>query len=183
MAIIDRVKERTETDLTDPELQMIIDEANQDIINKFGPHADPGNPISVLLPGNRESIILQRSIDISQTVAIVEYYDWWGETTYNCVASDYRIWPPFNHRIQRRWDGSSALPRRTWGDRVKVTYVPVNDGNMREEVIVKLVVLAIQYDAFTQQTVGDYSGQTGDYKDERNKLLMSIAPRHGMDMA
>jgi len=185
MAILDRVKLRTETDLPDSELQLMIDEANQDVITRFGPHADPANPITIWLEGWREKLVLWRAIDITQPYTITEYMDWGsaGETVYVLQPADFKLWAPYNIVIQRWYGGDSARPRRIWGERVQIVYVPVNDGDQREEVIVKLVVLGIQYDAFKSQTVGDISGETTDYHEERRQLMNTLMPRHGMDIA
>ena len=184
MAILDRVKLRTQTDLTDGEIQSMIDEANQDIISKYGPHADPTNPITVMLDGYRHNLIMPRAIDVTASPApvFIEYwYDFAGETPITLGVNDYRIWPP-GYKVERTNFGNmpGSWPNFNWGRKVQVTYVPVNDGNQREEVMIKMVIIAIQYDAFKQQTVGDYSGQTSDYITERNNLLDSLAPRHGL---
>lgn len=186
MAIIDRVKQRTETDLTDDEIQLIIDEANNEVIQRYGPHPDPANPITVTLEGDRERLVLARAIDTSEPIVITEFYDWFaigGETTYVLVPTDYRIIEPYNTTIMRWWGGNSTYPSRRWAHRVDIEYTPVNDGDQREEVIIKIVILTIQYDAFKQQTIGDFSGQTNDYNDERNKLLNTLSPRRGLYMA
>lgn len=184
--ILDRVKERTETDLSDTELQLMIDEINQEIINRFGPHPDPANPITVWKEGNRELIVLDKPMDTTQPITITEFYDWWGiggESSFTLDASDYRIWEPWHTTIQRWWGGTAFFPRRLWGDRVQITYTPIDDGNQREEVIIKIVALGIEYDAFLDTKVGDYGTTKNNYQDEREKLLQSLAPRRGLYMA
>ena len=183
MTVLDRVKERTESDLSDEELQSLVDEAVQDITLKLGPVADPDNPITVLLDGNREKIVLYRAVDVSQPIVVVEQWDsgFGGITSITLDDDDYRIWLP-GFTLERRWDGGQSNPRRLWGDRVSITYTPVNDSNQRDEVTIKLVVLALQFDGFTSQTIGDFQGTTGDYQTLRNTLLTSIGPRHGMEM-
>jgi hypothetical protein len=182
MAIIDRVKERTETDLTDAELQLMIDEANQDVIARFGPHADPALPITVRLEGLRKNLVVDRPIDINNPITVMEYityYDW-GETVITLDPLDYRIWP-LGYQLQRLQTGPN--PRSCWQDTVTIEYVPVNDGDQREEVIVKLVIIGIQFDAFSNQTVGDTSAVTQDYQQQRKSLLRTLGPRHGMEIA
>ena len=182
MSILSRVQERTQTDLSTTEIQLMIDEVNQDIISKYGPHADPSNPITVLVPGWRHAIVLPRAIDITQTIAVTEISE--GVMGYSSIvlaSNDYRIWPP-GYKVERLSYGTNPglWPTNTWGEKIQFTYVPVNDGDQREEVIVKIVVIGIQYDAFKQSAVGDISGQTSDYTTERNNLLDSLAPRHGL---
>lgn len=182
MAIIDRVKKRVETDLDDTELQLMIDEANQDVIAKFGPHADPSNPITVHLEGRRKKIVLSRPIDITQSVVIKELFVEYGlgPTPYTIEALDYRIWPN-GLVLERLITGPNAWSH--WADQVEVTYVPVNDGDQREEVIIKLVILSLQYEGVSDSTVGDISENNLDYNAERGKLLNSLAPRGGLYMA
>jgi hypothetical protein len=183
MADIDRVKERTQTDLTDTEIQAIINDATADVAERLGPLPDPANPITVLVEGQRENIVLLRAVDTTQTIVVQEMWDSSviGMMTVTLDSDDYRIWPP-GFRLQRRFDGLQLHPRRLWGDRVQVTYVPIEDIVRRDEVIVKLSVLAIQYDAFTIQTVGDWTGQVSNYETERMRLLRSIGERRGIEM-
>jgi hypothetical protein len=184
MAILDRIKKRVETDLDDSELQLLIDEANQDIISKLGPHANPGAPIEVLVEGWRKKIVLSRQIDVTEDIEITEYITGggWGEESYVLATDDYRIWPS-GYIIERLATGSYA--RWSWGDRVKFVYVPVNDGDQREEVIIKLVILSIEYEpapGLRSKTLGDVTTSSADYQAERDKLIASLVPRGGLMM-
>jgi hypothetical protein len=124
-----------------------------------------------------------RPIDTTQTLVVQGQWDAYGFglTTITLTANDYRIWPD-GYRLERRWDGSTDTPRRLWGDRVIIEYTPVNDQPQRDEITVKLAILATQYDAFSDQKVGDYELQTTNYNEERSRLLSSIGPRHGLEM-
>lgn len=185
MAILDRVKERVETDLSDPELQSIIDEANQDIINKLGPHADPAHPITERLEGRKKTVVVSRQIDKSYPIAITEYVsEWgWGETVYTLNALDYRIWPD-GYVVERLVTGPNAWSY--WTHHVEITYTPVNDGDQREEVIIKMAILAIGYDGsfpgLRSLGIGDVHMSQADYSSERDKLIYSLAPRGSLGM-
>jgi hypothetical protein len=181
MAIIDRVKERIETDLSDTELQLLIDEANQDVINRYGANSDPSSPITVSMSGLRKKLVLDRPVDVSEPVVINEYISWFGEgeQPYTLTDSDYRILPPFYNVVERLFFGTSTTPRWHWPERVELTYVPISDNNSREEVMIKMVILAIQYDGLNQVKVGDYSAQSNDYQTERNMIMSTLDPRHG----
>jgi hypothetical protein len=182
MTVLDRVKERTESDLSDAELQNLIDEAVQDITIKVGPVADSLNPIVVLLDGQREKIVLLRAIDTTETIVVTEQWDsLMGMSTVTLTANDYRIWPG-GFTLERRFDGLTDIPRRQWGDRVQIVYTPVDDSIKRDEVTIKLVTLSLQYDGFTSQTIGDFQGTLDDYNALRGKLIESISPRSGMLM-
>lgn len=180
--IFDRVKKRTETDLDDTELQLLIDEANQAVIAKVGPHADPGAPITVRVDGRSNRIVLDRAIDTSETVTVTEYetYGGWGTTEYDLTSDDYLIWPG-GTILERLATGPNSRSR--WFDQVEVTYVPANDGDQREEVIIKLVMLAIQYEPVSAKRVGDVSENNLDYSAEREALLSSLMPRPGLFLA
>lgn len=183
MAILDRVKKRVETDLDDVELQLLIDEANQAVISRCGAHPDPSEPLVEWVDGNVDEIVVDRPIDTTQTVAIVEYVTslGWGETPVTLVAADYRIWPG-SRIIQRLQTGPNSSWGR-WADRVMITYTPVNDGDQREEVIIKLVILSLQYDGVSLKTIGDVSANNLDYVAEREKLLSSLQPSKGLKIA
>jgi hypothetical protein len=184
MAIIDRVKKRVETDLDDTELQLLIDEANQDIINKFGPHANSAAPITVRLDGRRKELVLDRAIDTSQAVVVKEYVSeyGWGETITEIDDTDYRI-SSSGLVLERLTTGPNSWPR--WSREVEITYTPINDGDQREEVIIKLVILAIEYTPATSgyTAIGDVTKYNPDYQAERDKLLNSLAPRPGLYLA
>jgi hypothetical protein len=184
MAIIDRVKERIESDLSDTEIQLIIDEANQDIINQFGPHWDPANPITVRVDGDRRNIILMRAIDIAQPLVVTEFItSWgWGETQVVLGDDDYRIWDP-GFRVERLTTGSQPPYFHKWAEQVTFEYVPLSDNNKREEVMIKLSVLAIEYDGLARKDVGDVKLFSNEYQGERDKLMNSLAPRGGFYIA
>ena len=179
--ILDRVKKRIETDLDDTELQLLIDEANQEVINRFGPHANPSAPITEILDGHRKRLVLTRPVDTSQDIVVKEYYSYSAIesdflTATTLADDDYQVISPYV--LERRADGTNSAFR--WGVRVEVTYTPVNDGDQREEVIIKLVQLSIEYDGVLNRTVGDVSANNLDYRKERENLFMGLAPRHGL---
>jgi len=179
MAIIDRVKKRTETDLDDVELQLVIDEVNQDVINRYGPHSDPANPVSEMYYGYKKRIVVDRPIDTSQPIVVVEWYDSTEVSAVTMNANDYRMINTMT--LERRADGPNGS--WLWNNRVKVTYTPVNDGDQREEVIIKLVILSIQYEAVKSKMIGGPHGvnETNlDYQLERDTLMASLAPRSGL---
>lgn len=184
MAIIDRLKTRLETDISDVELQLVIDEANQDIINTFGPHADPANPISVRFEGSRKCITMTRPVDVAQPMVVTEFitYMSWGETVTVMNPNDYRVWPA-GYTLERLQIGQN--PRFEWAEQVLVNYVPINDGDKREEVILKMAMLAVNWDTVSTRNVGRADGVMAtnlDYHTERFKLLNSLQPWGGLNM-
>lgn len=181
MAILDRVKQRIETDIADAELQLMIDEANQTIVSRFGPHANPANPIVELLEGWRKQIVLSRAADMISEVREITTEYGWGETVYILTITDYRM-RPGGYVLDRL--SSGTVPRSEWASQVQVTYIPANDdGDQREEVIIKLVILTVQYEPLSSKTIGDVQNSNLDYSAEREKILSALQSRPGLTLA
>lgn len=176
MALLDRVKERTKSDLSDEELQRLIDEAEGEITRRFGvlsvtseessPTADP---ISVTLRGGSSNLFPSHAVgdelEIVETEAGVE-------TTL--VETDYRVWNG-GRRIERLATGTNQ--RSSWAELVTVTYFPVDTQKQRDEVTIKLVKLSIDYEGgVSREGIDGYSATFSDYTKERESLLASLAP-------
>lgn len=176
-----RLKERFETDISDAELQRVLDNANEDVLNQWGSHADAGTPLTVLLVGGANAIFLDRPITVITSVTeTVSGTGGFGETTTVLAADDYRIW--FDGRaLTRLFDGTN--PRTVWGSRVEVVYVPLDDNNQRQEVILKMSILDLQYTGVKQERIGDYSATYYEHQMERQKLVNSLRPKGKMGVA
>lgn len=190
--ILQRIKtfSRVETDIPDEEIQRIIDEANAEIVRRYGPHANPLTPITVTVPGGYPTVTLARPIDAMQALTIVDSWrsSFSGTVTATTLTvSDYKVWDD-GRTIERLFTGTN--PGYRWGNQfrdsfgwggatgwVDVTYTPVNDGNQREEVIIKLVRLTLDYDPSTRIRMGDVDVFPISYHDERERLLSSLQPR------
>ena len=173
MALLDRVKERTETDLTDGELTSLIAEAQAEIRERYGPDRSVAAPIAVSVDGGSPLLNLTRPLDAAQTVSVVEYvgYGFDAPSQTTLAADDYRV-RNGGRSLLRLSDGTNA--RSSWGDRVVVTYVPVDDQPQRDEVTIKLVILALQYEGVERRHVGDVTTDHSDYQRERERLLGSL---------
>jgi hypothetical protein len=226
-----RVRERIETDLSDTEVQNLIDEATSAIVLKAGPDPDPENPVTVTLRGLRKLVTVGRRIDETQDVIVVERTyvgpdgsEWWpgpwwlGWDTWD-TWDGWDGWDPYSgyfnplwpvgvtekattlddtdYRVWNAGRGLQRLPtgpnnRLYWGPMIEVTFVPVNDQAQRDEVAIKLVILAVQYQGVIEQRVGDVqtvhgirstgSGGAGPlvYSDERDRLIGTLMPRAGL---
>lgn len=174
MALIDRVKERIESDLTDPELQLLIDEANAAVIAQHGPHADPLAPITVIRDGHRRTLDFVRPIDDGETVTITETV---GTDDTTLAADDWRL-RNRGRTLERLDTGTNA--RFEWGRVVSVTYTPVNDGNERQEAIIKLVQLAVEFEGVESRRIGDHQQSHADYVAERERILGELSQRRGL---
>lgn len=191
-ALIDRLKERVESDLSDPELQSILDEATAAITDRYGV---PGAEITVTLEGHRRTLDLVRPAAAITSISETR----WGTDAIVLADDDWRL--EHGGRTLRRLDTGTnpywswwrdADDRwRGWGRLVTVTYTTLDDSAQRDEVALKLAILAIEYEGVVERTVGDVrttkgarSWQPGQsplvYSDERERLLRSLAPRKGL---
>ena len=176
-----RLKARFETDIADAELQNILDNVNEDVLNQWGSHSDSGTPLTVLLVGGANAIFLDRPIQVITSVTeTVSGTGGFGETSTVLAADDFRIW--FDGRaLTRLVTGTNSRP--TWGDRVSVLYVPQDDNNQRQEVILKVAILDLQFTGVKQERIGDYSATYYDHQEERQKLINSLRPKGKMGFA
>jgi hypothetical protein len=179
MAILDRVKERIETDLSDSELDAMITAVQAEIDRRFG----AVGAITVHLDGDRDLygdhrfLTLWRALDGSQTVTVVEI-DGTDETTL--AADDYRVLHG-GRTLERLVDGTNG--RKRWQRLVRVAYTPVSDQPQRDEVTIKLVQLDVEYRGLSGERAGDWQASYPDAAAEREKLLASLAPRPRLAMA
>lgn len=177
MAILDRVKERIETDLTDAELTAMIDEIVAEIEGRLGVVGS----ITVFLDGDRELDGDRRFISLVRpatgTIVVTEI-DGTDETVL--AADDFRTLHG-GRTLERLDDGTNG--REFWERLVKAVYTPVSDQKERDEVVIQLVQLGIEHRGLKAEKAGDYSATFADYAMERNKLIDRLAPRRGMLMA
>lgn len=185
MALLDRVKARVETDLSDSELQAIIDANVAEIERRFGAIAE----FSHIAEGDRDVLgqgrllTIPRPIDTGQPITVVETACDDSETTLD--AGDYRVLHG-GRSLERLRSGPNA--RDEWASLVTVTYTPVSDQAERDEVTIALVQLDLSYRGLDkQESAGDYSragSVTADaYPAEREALLQRLAPRRGLMVA
>ncbi|MFK0277438.1 hypothetical protein ACIQUG_27430 [Ensifer sp. NPDC090286] len=188
MALIDRVKERTGTDLSDIELQAMIDAITLEIEARFG----PAGPITVELgdfedPQSRSlrTLRLARPMDEALPVTIVEIDP--GNTgtpadELPLAPSDYRV-SHGGRTLQRLTGGPNG--RSYWAPLVRIIYTPIGDQAARDEATIKLMQLDLSYrGGLKSERAGDYQFTlAGDVAAEREKIFDSLAIRRGMVMA
>lgn len=188
MTLIDRVKERTGTDLSDTELQAMIDAIVTTIEARHG----PAGPITVELGDPRDpnsryrrTLRLARPIDTAEAVEVIERdpsdtVDASAETTL--AADDYRIMHG-GRTLQRLVGGTNG--RQYWAPLVEITYTPKGDAAARDEVVIKLMQLDMSYrGTLKSERAGDYSFTLdGDIETAREKILASLDQRQGFPMA
>ncbi len=155
------VRQHIETGLIDAALQRVMDSVEEDIDQEFGLVASQVDD----LEGKTKSIFTTRPI--SSITSIVETV---GTTDTTLAANDYQL--RHNSQIDRLNTGTNS--RTKWGDRVKVTYVPVDDTNKRQTVYIRLIELAVKYNALKGEHAGDYSSQSVEYEKERLGILRGL---------
>ncbi|WPJ68011.1 head-to-tail adaptor [Sinorhizobium phage StopSmel] len=188
MALIDRVKERTGTDLSDTELQAMIDAITLDIEARFG----PAGPITIELgdfedPQSRSlrTLRLARPMDQTLPVTIVEVDP--GNTgvaadELTLALGDYRV-AHGGRTLQRLTGGPNG--RSYWAPLVRVTYTPAGDRAARDEATIKIMQLDLSYrGGLKSERAGDYQFTlAGDVSVEREKIFETLAIRRGMALA
>lgn len=185
MALLDRVKERIETDLSDAELQAMIDAVTTELDARFGAN---GQVTQVKegdqdLPTQGKLLTLWRPLDEDQPVTVKEIERDGSETTLQ--ADDFKVL--HGGRTLLRLD-TGTNPRSEWPRTVSLTFTPHGDSMRREEVIINVVQLDITYRGLDkQERAGDYSragSVTSDaYTREREALILALAPRQGLQVA
>lgn len=182
MALLDRVRERIESDLSDGELTRLTEEALQEIVDRWGPNSDPLDPITVTVEvtPRQRFVDLFRPIDTDELVVVTETMGgwWWTPPPPATLGSTDYIVHNDGRTLERVSGGTH--PSYYWGRRISVTYTPQNDGNQRQEVAIKLVMLALQFDATMSNGIGDYRKTNMDYVATREQLIRSLQPRKGL---
>lgn len=180
MALLDRVKERIETDLSDSELQAMLDGIVAEIAER---HGASSGAISIDKAGGIGLLLMARPIDTGQAITITEYEprisgDAAAETVLS--SSDYRVLNA-GKTLERLNGGTNS--REVWAPLVRIAYTPIDASANREAVTIKLMQLDIQYRGLTAEKAGDWSANYPDAAAEREKLLASLGPRPGLLMA
>lgn len=177
--LLDRIRARIETDLSDVELQAMADQATAEIERRYGAVA----AITVSLAGGGEVLQLTRPMDTALSKTVVEILvagHGGADSRQTLAADDYRVLHG-GRTLQRLADGTNG--RSCWAPEVEISYTPVSDSRQREEVTIKLVQLDLNWRGLTSERAGDWQAAYPDVAAEREKLLASLAPRGGLVMA
>ena len=149
----------------DEYLQRLIDDADQAVVSRCGPHSIDG-PVTEVHPGGSFRLFPHRAV---KEIAKVTETD--GNVSVVLSDDDYRSWYG-GRMLQRLADGSH--PRSCWGQRVELEYTPVDDDAQRKMAIIRLVQLGLQYSGVKSESVGPYSAQSLDYTRERGAILKQL---------
>jgi hypothetical protein len=188
MALIDRVKERTGSDLSDAELQSMIDGIAGEMDVRFGPAGpvelllgDPADPATTYL----RTLRLVRPIDTAAPVEVIEIdpgNSGDASAQVTLAADDYRVMHG-GRTLQRLTTGTNG--RTFWAPMVQITYTPLGEQAARDEATIQLVQLQLSYrGGLRSERAGDYSFTlSGDMSADREKIFEGLAQRRGMVMA
>ncbi len=156
------VRQNIETGLLDAALQRIMDAVEQDIDQRHGAVDSQVDD----LEGGLKSIWTTRPI-----LTITSIVETVIETDTTLAADDYET--RHNRQLDRLDSGTNARTR--WGDRVKITYVPIDTTARRITVYLKLILLDIMYSGLDNSREGDFASSGLDYYTERGKILSGLS--------
>ena len=188
MALLDRVKARTGSDLPDAELQAMID----GIVAELDARIGPAGPVTVEFgdlddPASRmqRTLRLVRPLDIGQPVTITEDEpadSGLALARITLSASDWRVLHG-GRTLQRLTGGPNG--RSFWAPLVTVTYTPVGESAARDEATIKLIQLDLSYrGALKSERAGDYQMILYDAPAaEREAIIASLEQKRGMVMS
>lgn len=191
MALLDRVKTRTGSDLPDSELQAMIDAITAEIAARFGSAGattvelgDPTDPDS----RGRRTLRLAKPIDVASAVTVTELEP--GNsglpvTELVLDSSDYRVLHG-GQTLQRLTGGPHGAAY--WAPLVRVAYTPLGAAELADEVTIKLIQLDLSYRGIIKsERAGDYQWQgsvaSDSYMAERGALLASLEAPGGLVLA
>ncbi len=161
LMVVKEVRNHVETGLVDDALERIMDSVEEDIDQEFGAVASQVDD----LEGKTKSIFMTRPIG-----SITSIMETVGTTDITLATNDYKR--RHNSQIDRLNTGTNS--RNKWGDRVLVTYVPVDDTKRRQMVYIRLIELALKYNALKGENSGDYSSTSAEYEKERLGILRGL---------
>ncbi|WP_432769802.1 MAG: hypothetical protein HEQ22_03380 [Sphingopyxis sp.] len=190
MALLDRVKERSGSDLSDTELEAIITAIAAELDSRLGPVGpvtkelgDPSDPDSRFFRTLRVTPPIGAG-----AVTIVELDpgnsgDAGAEIAL--AAGDYRILHD-GRTIQRLTGGPNG--REHWAPLVRITYTPADGASaqpVRDEALIKMAMIDLYYrGGMKSERAGDYQiTLSGDPVADREAIITGLLPAAGFMLA
>lgn len=163
-----------ETDLSASALQLLLDDAEALIVDKYGAVATRTEEFV----GGARYLFTTRLIG-----SLTSITEWAGSSSTVLTGSDYAL--RFGNRALERLDTSGAPRAWGWrGQRIVVLYeLSADETTRRKRVQADLVKLAITYrGAIKSEASGDYSAAAGakDYQAERETILRALSSTSGV---
>ena len=180
MTLLDRVKERTGTDLSDAEILAMIAAIAQELDARFGPAGAMTVHLGDFTEPNTSFLSTVRLVipaDTAEAITIIERdpgNSGQAVAATTLDAADYRVL--HNGRtLQRLTTGPNG--RQFWAPLVEVTYTPQGLQAARDEVTIKLIQLDLSYrGGLRSEKAGDYQFTlSGDMAADREAILQTLA--------
>ncbi|PAL20215.1 hypothetical protein [Sphingopyxis sp. GW247-27LB] len=189
MPLLDRVKERCGSELSDAELQAMIDAIVAELDARLGPVGpvtielgDPDDPHSRF---NRTLRVLP-PIDATAELTIVELdpgNSGGAAAELELAPGDYRLLHG-GRTLQRLTGGPNG--RGYWAPLVRLTYTPQGASQaQRDEAVIKLMMVDLSYrGGLKSERAGDYSiTLSGDPVADRESIIAGLIPASGFLLA
>jgi hypothetical protein len=166
------VKAQVKTSFTDATVVGIINDLDRQLTEHVGPRSGVGYKLD-LEPYLATVLALPRPAATITTA--VEYTDSGSDPTKTTLQGDDYELNATADELRRLSSGTNA--RSTWGWHVELTYDPVDDEVRRNQVLIQLCRLEINYRSSTAESVGDFSRSLADYERERTRLMRRLIYR------
>lgn len=166
---VSELREHVNTDLGDDALQRLLDAAEWAIVNRAGA---VGARTEIASGGY---LFLPLSRPAASITSVVETV---GGSDTTLATDDYLIGLG-EMLVERLSTGTNS--RSSWGDRVTVVYVPVDDEAIRIEVQIALCQLALNYQpGLAEETIGEWTerftnNSAWSNQAERDSILERLA--------
>lgn len=162
---VPEVKKFVETDLDSDAILLLIEDAEDEIIER---HGELTTQTDVINNANLSTCLFLSRIAVTITSVTEELISGGDVDSLLLASSDYRL-RENGRQIDRLSDGVNS--RSVWGDTVNIVFVPKDDKIRRKRVTVDLVRLAINYNAAKSERSGDFNMTSVDYERERSRLI------------
>jgi hypothetical protein len=167
--------------LPDAALQRIIDDIEEEILDRFGPLTEVSERV---VAGPYQGLITTKR-KVGSIVSIVEDLSpIAGESTRTLDPTDYRV---SGYTVERLRGGTYPATGWAWYG-TTINYVPVSDVHRRTMATIDAAKLELAVSGVMSVSIGDYSESTGagsrdsgTPEERRTKLLRRrLAPRRGV---
>ena len=168
---VDEIREHVETDLPDTAMSRLLDNADQEIIDRLGALATHtevvhGNGLYVLS-------LARRAASITSVAEKIE------DTDYVLATSDYELLG--DGYTLRRVQGT-GYPALYWRGIITIVYVPIGGvaGELaaRKKLLTDLIRLDTTYSAMQSSDIGDVRHTSLDHGKERDSLFARMLNRN-----
>lgn len=159
---------QVETDLSDTDLQQIIDAVERDIRGHVGPTTGYVHEYD----GLDMATMLRLPVAAASITTVVEYTDAVSDPTETTLSSDDYELSDDAWWLRRLSSGTN--PRSLWGWHVIVTFEPEADAARRKQAAIQLARLEVVHTGYSREASGDWSASSADNARERARILRNL---------